>query len=96
LSSYDWPSVHNDTSVDAAVDRLNIAATPSIDFAIIPATLRSLNILPFFFLANGNFLLKRDFLYTRLKVFVQILMINFLSYHELVKTSVTGFVVPNS
>jgi hypothetical protein len=31
LSTYDWSSLNNETSVDAAVDRLNVPVTQAID-----------------------------------------------------------------
>jgi hypothetical protein len=34
LSSCGWSSLQNETSVDAAVDRLNVAVTQAIDLAI--------------------------------------------------------------
>jgi hypothetical protein len=34
LSTYDWSSLYNDTSTDAAVDRLNVAVTLVIDLAV--------------------------------------------------------------
>jgi hypothetical protein len=33
-STYDWSSLYNETPVDAAVDRLNIAVTQVIDFTV--------------------------------------------------------------
>jgi hypothetical protein len=34
LSTYDWSSLYNETSVDAAVDRLNVAVTQAVDSAV--------------------------------------------------------------
>jgi hypothetical protein len=34
LAAYIWSSLHNETSADAAVDRLNIAVTQAIDLAV--------------------------------------------------------------
>jgi hypothetical protein len=34
LSKYDWSSLYNETSVDAAVDRLNAAVTQATDSAV--------------------------------------------------------------
>jgi hypothetical protein len=34
LSNYDWSSLYNETSVDAAVDRLNVAVTQAIHLAV--------------------------------------------------------------
>jgi hypothetical protein len=34
LSNYDWSSLYNETSVDAAVDRLNFAVIQAIDLAV--------------------------------------------------------------
>jgi hypothetical protein len=34
VSNYDRSSLYNETSVDAAVDRLNVAATQAIDLAV--------------------------------------------------------------
>jgi hypothetical protein len=34
LSTYDWSSLYNETSADAAVDRLNFAVTKTIDLAV--------------------------------------------------------------
>jgi hypothetical protein len=34
LSNYDWSSLYNETSVDAAIDRLNVAVTQAIDLAV--------------------------------------------------------------
>jgi hypothetical protein len=34
LSTYDWSLLYNETSVDAAVDRLNYAVTQAIDLAV--------------------------------------------------------------
>jgi hypothetical protein len=34
FSKYDWSSLYNETSVDAVVDRLNVAVTQAIDLAI--------------------------------------------------------------
>jgi hypothetical protein len=34
LSNYDWSSLYNKTSVDATVDRLNVAVTQAIDLAV--------------------------------------------------------------
>jgi hypothetical protein len=35
LSKYDWFSLYNETSVAAAVDRLNAAVTQAIDLAVL-------------------------------------------------------------
>jgi hypothetical protein len=34
LSNYDWPSLYNETSVDAAVDRINVAITQAADLVV--------------------------------------------------------------
>jgi hypothetical protein len=34
LSNYDWSSLYNETSVDATVDRLNVAVSQAIDLAV--------------------------------------------------------------
>jgi hypothetical protein len=34
LATYVWSSLYNETSVNAAVDRLNIAVTQAIDLAV--------------------------------------------------------------
>jgi hypothetical protein len=34
VSSYDWPWIHNGTSVEAAVDRSNAAETQAIDSTV--------------------------------------------------------------
>jgi hypothetical protein len=34
LSVYDWSSLQNDTSVNAAVERLTVAVTQGIDLAV--------------------------------------------------------------
>jgi hypothetical protein len=34
LSTYDWSSLYSGTSVEAAVDRLNVAVTQAIDLAV--------------------------------------------------------------
>jgi hypothetical protein len=34
LSNYDWSLLYNETSIDAAVDRLNVAVTQAIDLAV--------------------------------------------------------------
>jgi hypothetical protein len=34
LSTYNWSSLYNETSVDAAVDRLNLAVIQAIDLAV--------------------------------------------------------------
>jgi hypothetical protein len=38
-------SLYNETSVDAAVDRLNVAITQATDLAVLLVTLKSINIL---------------------------------------------------
>jgi hypothetical protein len=45
LTAYDWSSVYDGKSIDAAVDRLNIAATLAIDFYITSRSFKRLNIL---------------------------------------------------
>lgn len=34
LSTYEWSSIYNGTFVDAAIDRLNVAARQAMDLAI--------------------------------------------------------------
>jgi hypothetical protein len=34
FSNYDWSSLYNKTSVDAAVDRLNVAITQAVDLDV--------------------------------------------------------------
>jgi hypothetical protein len=34
LSTYDWSSLHNGTSADAAVDRLNVAVNQAIGLTV--------------------------------------------------------------
>jgi hypothetical protein len=34
LSNYDWSSLCNETSVDAAIGRVNVVATQTIDLAV--------------------------------------------------------------
>jgi hypothetical protein len=51
LSNYDWSSLHNEISVDAAVDRLNVAVTQAIDLAVPYGDIKNTNI-PHCFLKN--------------------------------------------
>jgi hypothetical protein len=48
LSTYDWSSLYNERSVDAAVNRLNISVTQAIDLAVPSGYIKSINILPVF------------------------------------------------
>jgi hypothetical protein len=34
LSNCDWPSLYNDTSADAAIERLNVAVSQTLDLAV--------------------------------------------------------------
>jgi hypothetical protein len=43
--SNDWHSLYNKTSADAAVNRLNVALTQTIDLAVHSANIKKLNIL---------------------------------------------------
>jgi hypothetical protein len=45
VPTYVWSSLHNETSAEAAVDRLNVAVTQSINSAFLLDTLKSINIL---------------------------------------------------
>jgi hypothetical protein len=45
LSTYDWSSLYNEISVDAAVDRLNFVVTQTINLAVPPGYIKKINIL---------------------------------------------------
>jgi hypothetical protein len=45
LSTYDWSSLHIETSVDAAIERLNVAVTQVMVQLFLLDTLKCINIL---------------------------------------------------
>jgi hypothetical protein len=76
LATYVWSSLYNETSVDAPVDRLNVAVTEAIDLAA-PSGYIKKHKYPVWFSGKLNAYIKNIF-YKRYKTFRTVSTINFL------------------
>jgi hypothetical protein len=64
LSTYIWSSLYNETSVDAAVNRLNVAVTQAMISLFLLDTLQCIHILIGF---QENYIKKKNYFYRRYK-----------------------------
>jgi hypothetical protein len=88
LSTYDWSSPYNETSVDAAVDRLNVAVTQAIGSAV-PS--REIKRHKYPALSSGKLkaYIQNNYFYTRYEKYkTDCFYDNFSFYHKLVKTTI--------
>jgi hypothetical protein len=66
VSTYDWSSLYNETSVDAAVYRLNVAVTQAIDLAVPSGYIRK-HKYPSWFSRKLKAYIKKNYFYKRYK-----------------------------
>jgi hypothetical protein len=89
MSTYDWFSVYNETSADAAFDRLNIAVTRAIDLAV-PSGYIKKHTYPAWFSGKLKVnIKKKNYFYRRYKKFKADYFCGKFSFHrKLVKTTI--------
>jgi hypothetical protein len=88
LSTYDWSSLYNETSVDAAADRLNVAVTQAIDLAV-PSGYSKKHNYPAWFSAKLEAYIKKNYFYRRYKNYEAYCFYDKFTFHlKLVKATI--------
>jgi hypothetical protein len=89
LSTYDRSSPYNETSVDVAVNRLNVAVTQAIDLAVPSGYIKKHKYPACFSGKLKTCIKKNDYFYGRYKKFkTQYFYDKFSFYRKLVKTTI--------
>jgi hypothetical protein len=70
LSTYDWSSLYNETSVDAVVDRLTVAVTQTIEKAIPTGCIKRCKFPIWFSNELKSYTRKKNYFYRRFKKYM--------------------------
>jgi hypothetical protein len=88
-STYDWSSLYNEASADAAVDRLNHAVTKAIDLAVPYGYIKKHKYPAWFSGKLKAYINKNNYFYSRHKKYkTNCFYDKFSLYHKLVKTTI--------
>jgi hypothetical protein len=89
LSTYDWSSVYNETSVDAAVDRLTVAVTHAIAMSVPTGCTNRCKFPVWFSSELKSYIRKKNYFYRRCKKYKSNYFYDkFSSYRGLVKATI--------
>jgi hypothetical protein len=87
LAIYDWSSLYNETSVDAAVYILNVAVTQAIDLAVPSGHIKK-HKYPNWFSGKLKVYIKKNYFYRRYKKYKAVFYDKYSFYRKLVTATI--------